>query len=513
MVNYILRRLLLMIPTVIGITLLVFMLVALSPGGIGASLNVAAGGTMQSQNAVALQRARMEDRFGLNESVVVQYVRWLERVCPIKFGQRDLISPQNETITKPRAVPTPPAWRWYASSLPALAPPSKDELAKLFPMDDDIARAKAFKRVESDYITARAQAIANDVEVREAIKKYVEGIERRDLLDKKGEVRFGAIDSLKPDPASPLFATVELAGKAAIDAYTDAANKRELLIAGMRTKPYPEAGLGLIPGVLSVAWPDLGVAFSRGRPVLDLIRDALPVTLMLNLVAFPIIYMIAIPSGMLAAIRRGTVYDVGLGALLIGLFSVPVVLAGVLAQGVLANPDYLGWFPTAGLHSKGAEDMPFLPGTVNGKPSTGWLLDHTWHMVLPVACILYGGFAVLSKQTRAAMLENFNADYVRTAKAKGVAPKDVVLSHVFRNSLLPLITMFVTIFPAMLAGSVVIERIFSIPGMGSLLIEAITLRDRELILANTMMVAIVNLLALLLADILYALADPRIAFK
>lgn len=111
------------------------------------------------------------------------------------------------------------------------------------------------------------------------------------------------------------------------------------------------------------------------------------------------------------------------------------------------------------------------------------------------------------------MLDNFNADYVRTAKAKGVSGKDIVLRHVFRNSLLPLITMFVSVFPAMLGGSVVVERIFSVPGMGSLIIEAIFLRDREVLLANALIVGLINMLALLLADILYALADPRISYN
>ena len=111
------------------------------------------------------------------------------------------------------------------------------------------------------------------------------------------------------------------------------------------------------------------------------------------------------------------------------------------------------------------------------------------------------------------MLDNFNMDYVRTAKAKGVASRNIIFAHVFRNSLLPLITMFVSIFPAMLAGSVVIEMIFTVPGMGRLTLESINLRDRELLLANTMMISAVNLLALLLADILYAFADPRISFK
>ena len=153
--------------------------------------------------------------------------------------------------------------------------------------------------------------------------------------------------------------------------------------------------------------------------------------------------------------------------------------------------------------------MPFLP--VWGQ-TNGFLLDTMLHICLPVACLVYAGFAVLSKQTRAAMLDNFNADYVRTAKAKGVSHKDVVMKHVFRNSLLPVITMFAAVFPAMLAGSVVVEKIFSVPGMGKLVLDGINLRDRELLLANTLMIATVNLLALLLADILYALADPRVTY-
>jgi ABC-type dipeptide/oligopeptide/nickel transport system permease component len=189
------------------------------------------------------------------------------------------------------------------------------------------------------------------------------------------------------------------------------------------------------------------------------------------------------------------------------------VLTGVFAIGFLANNQYLGWFPVSGLHDSAAATMTFMPYTDDaGAWHRGWLLDMVWHLALPVLCLVYAGFAVLSKQTRAAMLENFSSDYVRTARAKGVPSRDVIISHVLRNSLLPLITMFVGIFPAMLGGSVVVERIFTIPGMGSLVIEAINLRDRELILANTFMISSVSLLALLLADILYALCDPRVAY-
>ena len=190
-----------------------------------------------------------------------------------------------------------------------------------------------------------------------------------------------------------------------------------------------------------------------------------------------------------------------------------MVLAGVLAIGFLASKDYLGAFPAAGLHDSRPSAMRFLPSAEEAGFHRGYLLDLLWHVCLPVLCLVYTGFAILSKQTRAAMLDNFSADYVRTAKAKGVHPRAVVLAHVFRNSLLPVITMFVTIFPAMLAGSVVVERIFTVPGMGSLILEAINLRDRELILANTLMIAAVNLVALLVADVLYAMADPRVSYE
>jgi ABC-type dipeptide/oligopeptide/nickel transport system permease component len=515
MVNYILRRVLFMIPTLLGITFLVFMMLALSPGGIGAALlSAGGGGAMQSSNDIAVQRAKLEDRYGLNEPAPVQYLRWLGRISPVKFGQRDLISPQGDLIVKPRPVPAPTAWTWFADELPPVARPTQAQIDARFPAGDDTARARAFRDAEREYSDARAASTTLDARVRNALKDYVEATKPSEQWTRyiDGEKpRVSRILAEAPVTNIPEYARLAELSAQAREAYARASAARELLVAGMATRPYPEAGFG-ISGVVSLAWPDLGTAFSRQRPVTTLIREHLPTTLLLNLIAIPIIYFIAVPSGMLAAVRKGTSVDVGLGVVYIALFSVPTVLAGTLALGFLATPDHLNAFPTSGLSSKAAEAMPYLP-TTGELGSRGWLLDRLWHVVLPVTCLVYTGFAVLSKQTRAAMLENLNADYVRTAKAKGVPSGTVIFAHVFRNSLLPLITLFVTIFPGMLAGSVVIERIFSVQGMGFLLLDAITNRDRELILANTTIIAIVNLLALLLADILYAIADPRIAYK
>ncbi len=508
MLMYISRRLLLMIPTLVGITLLVFMMIAASPGGIGAGLMVSGGQQMQSSSAVAVQRAKLEDRYGLNEPMLVQYFRWLKRVSPIRFGDRDQVSPAGDLVTRPRPIPEPSVWKWVAERLAEPEPELASRTRAEFVAMDADAKIEAFKKLQRSYVEARAGFTTDEAVLADAVKRYVESIGRTDLIDSNFKPRLKRIERLTPDTSAKEYAEVEKHAKAAVRSRVLAQEARARLIGAMDAGPYEEAGFG-ISGLVHIAWPDLGVAFSSNQPVLTLITRHLPTTILLNLIAFPIIYLIAIPSGMLAAARKGSIWDVGMGSLFIGLYSVPVVLAGVLALGFLATPDYLNAFPTAGLHDKGAADWTYLPRN-GGK---GYLVDLIWHIILPVACAVYGGFAILSKQTRAAMLENYSADYVRTAKAKGVSSKDVMFVHVLRNSLLPLITMFVTVFPAMLAGSVVIERIFSVQGMGWLMIEAINLRDREMILANTTIVACVNLLALLLADILYACADPRITYK
>jgi ABC-type dipeptide/oligopeptide/nickel transport system permease component len=508
-VSYILRRLLLMIPTLLGITFLVFMLIALSPGGIGAGLRTNAGGQMEATSA-AIRAAYLEDRYGLDAPAPVQYVRWLGRVSPIKFGTRDQVSLTGERLSRPKEIRDPPLWEWFLDELPEAATPEPVE----WPEDATAeARSAVYRGYAETYAQARSKFIQQRARFEQQLGIYADetGIDRP--RDGKGKLRLPAFRAAGKPDTGPVAESVKATGLAMLEAYTEASDTRDQLRAAFDAKPYREAGFPVIPGLISIASPDLGVSFSKSRPVSQLIKSTLPVTLLINLVAIPIIYGVSIPFGMLAAVKRGTWIDVVSGAMFIGLYSFPVILAGVLAMGFLASNQYLGAFPVSGLHDKAADTFTFLPGTNNNVFSRGFLVDTIWHICLPVLCLVYTGFAVLSKQTRASMLDNFSADYVRTAKAKGVAEKDVVFRHVFRNSLLPLITLFVSIFPAMLSGSVIVERIFSVPGMGSLVIDGINNRDRELVLATTLMIGIINLLALLLADILYAMADPRITYE
>lgn len=151
-------------------------------------------------------------------------------------------------------------------------------------------------------------------------------------------------------------------------------------------------------------------------------------------------------------------------------------------------------------------------GLAPGSMVPGFLLDRAWHLVLPVLCLSYGGLAFLAKLSRSSVLENLNSDYARTARAKGVPDHEVLWRHVFRNSLLPLITVSATLLPSLLAGSVIVEAIFSIDGMGKLAVEAVQTRDRELVLSITLISGVLTLVGYLLADLAYAIVDPRVSY-
>jgi peptide/nickel transport system permease protein len=252
-----------------------------------------------------------------------------------------------------------------------------------------------------------------------------------------------------------------------------------------------------------VARLDFGDSIKHHRPVIELIKERLPITLTLNVLAFVIIYSVSLPLGVLVAVRHKHFFDRASSVVLFMLWSLPVMWVGQMLIGYFCGPTFKQWFPPAGLSSNYADTLPFFP----------WLADRLWHLVLPVLCLTYTGFAYLTKQVRAGMLDNLRADYVRTARAKGLSNAVVIFRHAFRNSIIPVITIMATLLPAMLGGSVIIERIFSVPGMGLLAFEAVTTRDYNVVMAVATMGGILNLFGLLLGDIAYAIVDPRISFE
>ncbi len=247
---------------------------------------------------------------------------------------------------------------------------------------------------------------------------------------------------------------------------------------------------------------NFGVSFRDGRPVMDKIKDHLPWTLYINLTAIFFAYLLSIPLGVYSAVYRNSQFDKWTSFLLLLLFSLPVFWIGTMLVNFFTTPEYgLKWFPSIGL--------PSFPAT-----ATMWekLWFSTPSLILPVFCVTYGVLAFITRQMRSSMLETLQQDFIRTARAKGLSERAVVWKHAFRNSLFPLITIFGSVLPAAFAGSVIVEHIFSITGMGWLLLGSIRAGDWPVVYAILMITALLTMLGILIADILYAAIDPRVRF-
>lgn len=247
---------------------------------------------------------------------------------------------------------------------------------------------------------------------------------------------------------------------------------------------------------------DFGRSYKDHRPVIDKIAERLPITITLNILSIFIIYLIAIPLGVYSAVKTGSFMERSTTFFLFILYSIPSFWMAMILIFFLGGGEYWNIFPVYGILSPGADTYPFYKKA----------LDFLWHIVLPVFCLTYGSFAYLSRFQKGSLLEVLREDFVRTATAKGLPPSRVILRHALRNALIPIITILAGLLPAMIGGSVIIETIFSIPGIGQLGFESVLARDYPMIMAIATISAFLTLLGILVSDIVYVLVDPRISF-
>lgn len=250
---------------------------------------------------------------------------------------------------------------------------------------------------------------------------------------------------------------------------------------------------------------DFGLSYANKLPVTKTIARAIPWSLLMSLLSVFIAYLISIPLGIHAAANRGKLFDRASSVILFMLYSLPSFFMGTLLLMAFANPDVFDIFPANGV-----------------KPATGYPDDAgLWekisltapYLVLPLICYTYSSLAFLSRTMRVGMLEVVNQDYIRTARAKGLSEFTVIYKHGLRNALLPIITVFSNIFPVAIGGSVILEYIFGIPGMGQEILQAIQTKDYPMIIAVFTLSGFMTLIGYLVADILYALVDPRISYS
>lgn len=243
--------------------------------------------------------------------------------------------------------------------------------------------------------------------------------------------------------------------------------------------------------------------FHKEQKVADLIKEPIKLTFTLSIIAMIITYITAIPLGVYTAVHKGKRREQIISTGLFMLFSMPNFWVGTMLIVFLCNPDMLNIFPGVYSLMNIDEDAGF------------W--ESSWEFIkytfLPLICWTYGSLAYLSRQMRGGMLSELGKDYIRTARAKGLNERKVIWKHAFRNSLIPVITLFASVFPLAISGSIVIEFIFNIPGMGWTTFDALVRRDYPIVFTVMMLTAILTLIGSLIADILYAVVDPRISYS
>ncbi len=265
-------------------------------------------------------------------------------------------------------------------------------------------------------------------------------------------------------------------------------------------KPAPER-LWLM--LKSYAQLDFGNSFFRGKTVIELILEKMPVTISLGLWATLITYLVSIPLGIRKAVRHGSSFDVWSSTAIVIGYAMPAFLFAMFLIVVFAGGTSLNWFPVRGLVSENFEELS----------TVGKIADYFWHLVLPVTSLVIGGFATLTILTKNSFLNEITRQYVVTARAKGLSERRVLYGHVFRNAMLLVISgipqAFISVF---FAGSLLIEVIFSLDGLGRMSYEAAVSRDYPVVFGSLFIFTLFGLLIKLIGDLCYTLVDPRIDF-
>jgi peptide/nickel transport system permease protein len=246
---------------------------------------------------------------------------------------------------------------------------------------------------------------------------------------------------------------------------------------------------------------DFGTSFVDERPVTEKIIERIPLTFTVNAASLLLVFLIAVPLGVRSALKQGTWSDHVTTITVFLFFAAPTFWLALLLMQLFSIQ--LSWFPISGVKSL---DYDYLS-------RGGKILDVAWHLFMPVLVSTLGGFAGLVRYMRSTMIEALHQPYVYTARAKGLPERQVVYKHALRNALLPIVTIIGLSIPGLLGGSVIFESIFALPGIGRLFYEAVMTRDYPLIMAEVVLGGVLTMLGNLIADISYALVDPRIRYK
>jgi len=255
--------------------------------------------------------------------------------------------------------------------------------------------------------------------------------------------------------------------------------------------------------IKSIITFDFGDSFIYEEPAINIIVSKFPVSLQFGIVSLILTYLICIPLGILKAVREGSRFDFISSVVLLIMYSIPSLVLGILLKTYLTGGGFFSWFPVGDLYSDQYFDKSF-PGKLG---------DRIHHFVLPLVCYMIGHFTVLTFLTKNSLLEEVRLDYIRTARAKGLPEKTVIYKHALRNALIPLVTGLGSFLGLFFAGSLIVEKIFTLDGIGLLSYNSVINRDYHVLMALIFFQSVLALFGRLISDFAYVLVDPRIDFS
>jgi microcin C transport system permease protein len=248
---------------------------------------------------------------------------------------------------------------------------------------------------------------------------------------------------------------------------------------------------------------DFGDSFKYEEPVTQLVVSKFPVSLMFGIVSFILTYLVCIPLGVYKAIHNGSKFDQASTVVLFAAYSIPSIILGILLLVFFAGANYFNWFPIGGVYSDNYDDLSTMMK----------IWDRIHHAILPLICYMIGGFTYLTFMMKSSLLDVIKLDYVRTARAKGLSDKVVYMKHALRNALIPIITGMSGLLTVFFTGSILIETIFNLDGMGLLSFTSVSARDYNVLMGLIFFESFLFLIGRLVTDLLYVVVDPRIDFS
>ena len=514
MTTYIIKRLLLMIPTLFVISLVIFLVLNLAPGRPGGA-QASAEGTQTASSAEARESYRIfKEQFNFDKPIMLN--------TRYALGDEEVEAKLEILADYARPV-CPAAGEGEAATvencIPAEEKPSSAAIIEAQEIVEDWGRyiVPHLVRIGRDHERLDVRILAVQTLSANAGRRLINEYGKDQTPEQRAYNRevFAENERLSswivPPDAEPQAVASVLQEKwlpwyeerAEVWDY-DFAEKLEILFFDTRFAKYWG----------NLASMNFGVSHVDKQPVIERIMQKVPYTLTLNFVALIIAYFLSIPLGVWSAYYQNSTADRVVTVLLFMLYSLPSFFVGVLLLKWFAAGEPFDWFPTGGF----AGSLPTWaqPDAQIQTTADMTILEYFgsvgFHLALPVFCMTYGALASLSRYARTGLLDVIRADYIRTARAKGLSEPMVIIKHAVRNGMIPILTLIGTLLPALISGSVVIEVIFNIPGMGLYLFESIFARDYNAIMGVLLISTVLTLVGLLISDISYAVVDPRISF-